>query len=136
MNGLETEKQSFGKQAFITCPPFDFVTIVWKDSFTNIFLRIKAYYLINSFVNIVGHMFIALILKNVRLCFLPPYSLELNPVEHIWDELKGKEFHNKVFSSLDALEDHLMYELRKLESAPEVIRSIVSWPWIINSLII
>jgi len=73
---------------------------------------------------------------NIRLCFLPPYSPELNPVEHIWDELKEKGFHNRVFSSLGALEDHLVYELRKLEDAPEVTRSIVSWSWIINSLMI
>jgi len=74
--------------------------------------------------------------ENVRLYFLPPYSLELNPVEHIWDELKEKGFHNRVFSSLDALEDHLLEELRKFEDAPEITRSIVSWPWIINALMI
>jgi transposase len=72
--------------------------------------------------------------KNIRLCFLPPYSPELNPVEHIWDELKEKGFHNRVFSSLDALEDHLVNELHKLENAPEVTRSIASWPWIINRI--
>jgi transposase len=74
--------------------------------------------------------------ENIRLYFLPPYSPELNPVEHIWDELKEKGFHNRVFSSLDALEDHLVEELRKLEDAPETTRSIVSWPWIINALMI
>jgi len=74
--------------------------------------------------------------KNIRLYFLPPYSPELNPVEHIWDELREKGFHNRVFSCLDALEDHLVNELRKLEDAPEVTQSIVSWPWIINALMI
>lgn len=71
---------------------------------------------------------------NVRLCFLPPYSPELNPVEHIWDELKEKGFHNRVFSSLNAIEDHLLEELRRLENHPEITRSIVSWPWIINAI--
>ena len=74
--------------------------------------------------------------ENIRLYFLPPYSPELNPVEHIWDELKEKGFHNRVFRSLNILEDHLMDELRKLEDAPEITRSIVSWPWIINALMI
>lgn len=72
--------------------------------------------------------------SNIRLCFLPPYSPELNPVEHIWDELKEKGFHNRVFSSLDALEDHLVNELLQLENTPEITRSIVAWPWIINAL--
>jgi transposase len=73
--------------------------------------------------------------ENIRLHFLPPYSPELNPVENIWDELKEKGFHNRVFSSLDTLEDHLVNELRKLEDAPETVRSIVCWPWIINALV-
>jgi transposase len=38
---------------------------------------------------------------------LPPSSPELNPVEHLWDEIREKFFHNKAFNSLDALEDHL-----------------------------
>ena len=74
--------------------------------------------------------------ENIRVYFLPPYSPELNPVEHIWDELKEKGFHNRVFSNLDALEDHLVDELRKLENIPEVTRSITSWPWIINAIMI
>ena len=27
---------------------------------------------------------------NLRLLTLPPYSPELNPVEHLWDDLRGK----------------------------------------------
>jgi hypothetical protein len=72
--------------------------------------------------------------ENIRIAILPPYSPELNPVEHIWDELKEKGFHNRVFPDIDTLEDHLVGELFKLESNPEVTRSIVSWPWIINAL--
>ncbi|MBU2055341.1 MAG: transposase, partial [Proteobacteria bacterium] len=44
---------------------------------------------------------------NIRLLRLPPYSPELNPVEHVWDDLREKEFHNRVFDSIDSLEDHL-----------------------------
>jgi hypothetical protein len=32
---------------------------------------------------------------------------ELNPVENLWGELREKSFHNHVFDSLDALENHL-----------------------------
>lgn len=44
---------------------------------------------------------------NIHLLKLPPYAPELNPIEHVWDELREKFFHNQVFKSLDALEDHL-----------------------------
>ena len=31
---------------------------------------------------------------NIRLVSIPAYSPELNPTEHIWDELREKYFHN------------------------------------------
>lgn len=71
---------------------------------------------------------------NMRLVFLPPYAPELNPVEHIWDEVREKSFGNLVFSSLDALESHLEEALRTLEQDHPRVKSIVAWPWIISSL--
>ena len=43
--------------------------------------------------------------ENLKLHFLPPYSPQLNPQEHIWDELGEGWFHHTVFDRLDALED-------------------------------
>lgn len=71
---------------------------------------------------------------NLRFLKLPPYAPELNPVEHLWDELREKWFHNRVFESIDALENHLCEALRSLEQEHARVRSIVSWSWIINSL--
>ena len=71
---------------------------------------------------------------NIRLFSLPPYSPELNPVEQNWDDLREKEFHNRVFDSIDSLEDHLEKALHDLENDHDRIRSIVAWPWIINAL--
>ena len=71
---------------------------------------------------------------NLRLIHLPPYSPELNPVEHLWDELREKSFHNRVFSSLDALENHLEIALREMELDPQRVHSIIAWPWILNAL--
>lgn len=72
--------------------------------------------------------------ENVRLLPLPPYSPELNPVEHLWDELREKYFHNQVFDSLDALEDQLVAGLCNLESDHLRVKSICSWDWIINAI--
>ena len=77
-----------------------------------------------------------LIPKNMRLVKLPPYSPELNPVEHIWDDLREKSFHNRVFKSIAALENHLCQSLKEMEDNQQRVQSIVSWPWIINSLLI
>lgn len=74
--------------------------------------------------------------ENMKLLPLPPYAPELNPVEHVWDELREKAFGNLVFSSLDALEDHLEVSLLAMEHDRQGVRSIVAWPWIINSLLI
>ena len=66
---------------------------------------------------------------------MPPYAPELNPVEHIWDDLREKSFHNRVFESIDALEDHLSKSLRDMELDNPREHSIVAWPWIISSLL-
>jgi len=71
---------------------------------------------------------------HLRLLFLPPYSPELNPQEHLWDELREKHFHNRVFDSIDALEDQLVIGLRDLENAPDRVKSITGWEWIINAV--
>lgn len=72
---------------------------------------------------------------NMKLVFLPPYAPELNPVEHLWDELREKSFGNLVFDSLEALEDHLETSLRKMETDKGKVFSIVGWSWIIDSLL-
>jgi len=72
--------------------------------------------------------------NNLRLLKLPPYAPELNPVEHLWDDLREKSFHNRIFDSIDALEIHLESSLLAMELDHPRVRSIVAWPWIINSL--
>ena len=72
---------------------------------------------------------------NIRLHPLPPYSPELNPVENIWEELREKGFDNKVFSSMDALEEQLLHSLKHLEDHPEITEKIAGWPWIVNSFL-
>ncbi len=70
--------------------------------------------------------------SNIRLISLPPYSPELNPVEHLWDELREKHFHNHAFDSLEALEEQLVTGLLALENNAQRVASICNWDWIIN----
>jgi len=69
---------------------------------------------------------------NIRLVPLPPYSPQLNPVEHLWDEIREKWFPNKVFRNLDAVEDTLMEALVALENNPSRVRSLTDFDWIIS----
>jgi transposase len=81
------------------------------------------------------HHSLKLILPDkLRILFLPPYSPELNPQEHLWDELREKHFHNQAFDNLNALENTLATSLLALEKNPELVHSISEWDWIINAL--
>ena len=57
--------------------------------------------------------------ENMRLLPQPPYSPEVMPVEHVWDEIREKYFDNHIFKSLDAVEDTLCHALKTLAEAPE-----------------
>jgi len=66
----------------------------------------------------------------LHLLPLPPYSPELNPVEHLWDHLRENYIGNQVFSSLDAVVDHLCAGLHYLHQHREVVRSMTCFDWI------
>ena len=72
--------------------------------------------------------------ENMRLEALPPYSPQLNPMEHIWDEVREKWFANEVFGSLDGVEDRLVEALVALENDPNLVASTTGFDWIINCL--
>jgi DDE superfamily endonuclease len=71
--------------------------------------------------------------KNIRLLRLPPYAPELNPQEHVWDELREKEFPNRVFDSMARVREQLEAGLPRLAAATKTLKTLTGWPWI-NSL--
>ena len=73
--------------------------------------------------------------ENVRLIPLPPYAPELNPQEHIWDELREKEFPNRVFNHLDAVVHQLESGLPRLAADTQRLRSLTAWPWIVSLIL-
>lgn len=68
--------------------------------------------------------------ENIRLLPQPAHSPELNPVEHIWEDLREKAMPNKAFRSLDHLEEALCCRLRELEMSPETVRSMTNFPYL------
>ena len=67
---------------------------------------------------------------NMRLVRLPPYSPELNPAEHLWEEIREKWFTNLVFQELDGVEDVLEDALRTLENDPKRVASLAGFDWL------
>jgi hypothetical protein len=70
--------------------------------------------------------------ENIRLAPLPSYSPELNPTEHIFDELREKFFHNLAFNSMKAVEDRLVDGLHELENNKSLVQSTTGFSWIIS----
>jgi DDE superfamily endonuclease len=69
-----------------------------------------------------------LIPENIRLIIQPPRSPELNPTEHVWEEIREKHFYNRAFETLDAVSDTLCKGLKELMDLPEKISSMTYFP--------
>ena len=72
--------------------------------------------------------------ENIRLIEQPTYSPEVNPVEHLWEELREKYLHNRLFASLDLLVEVLCQGLNELTEDKERLRSMMSFPHLNVSL--
>lgn len=66
--------------------------------------------------------------ENIRLLSLPGYSPELNPEEHIWDELREKAFPNAVLDDMDLVVQRLKEGMNGLAADADRIRRISAWP--------
>lgn len=70
--------------------------------------------------------------KNMRLLPRPPDSPPLNPMEHIWDEVREKWFANEVFDGLDGVEDRLEESWAHLEQNKSLVASVTGFDWVIS----
>jgi hypothetical protein len=68
--------------------------------------------------------------ENMRLMFLPPYSPELNPAEHLWKALREERFANHVFRDLDAVQETLSHGLAAMEADHVRTQSLTGFKWI------
>lgn len=66
--------------------------------------------------------------SSMRLLYLPPYSPELQPAEHLW-ALADAPLINQNFASLDALETVLVERCRWLQDQPDIVRSTTLFHW-------
>jgi hypothetical protein len=67
--------------------------------------------------------------NNITLIFLPSRSPELNPVETIWQYLRGNWLSNRVFDTYDNILDAACDAWRRLINQPDTITSIGLRDW-------
>jgi hypothetical protein len=127
--------------SFVAVCPYDgqftSLTLPWIDAHTmSIFLAHTA----QQFADEYGLMFLdgagwhhaqnLRVPENLKLIFLPPYSPELNPAEHVWDYLRENHFGNDALASLEEVADRLAVGLQTLAAQPDLVRSLTLFDWI------
>lgn len=66
--------------------------------------------------------------KGIELAFLPSYTPELQPAEHLWP-LADEAVANKHFAALKDLDAALGERCRTLAAMPETIKAATSFAW-------
>lgn len=65
---------------------------------------------------------------HIHLLFLPPYSPELQPAEHLWP-LTNAPLINRHFATIEDLEEAQLAHCAALQRQPERIRSTTLFHW-------
>jgi transposase len=65
---------------------------------------------------------------HVHVLFLPPYSPELQPAEHLWPLTNTALFH-RHFATINDLEDAQAARCVALQARPDLIRSTTLFHW-------
>lgn len=75
----------------------------------------------------IGRTFRELEWKGVRFEYLPAYSPELNPVEHLWTTTKWGRLSNWAAKDITSLKDRLDSELKQQATEQSILRSHFKW---------
>lgn len=66
--------------------------------------------------------------QNIHFIMQPPYSPELNPTEHIREEIREKYLINRVFNSINETMDKVCAALIDLDSKADYVKSMTLFP--------
>ena len=73
-----------------------------------------------------GELFVP---DNITLLHLPPYALELNPMENVWEYLRENKLCNLVWNTYDEIVEACRKAWEFLVNDPDRIRSIGTRAW-------
>jgi hypothetical protein len=61
-------------------------------------------------------------------------TFELNPQEHVWEEIREIIFKNEAAKSMREVSNKLVKAALYIERYPNMVKSMTSFPYIMNSL--
>ncbi len=64
----------------------------------------------------------------LELYYLPSYSPELNPDEHVWNQIKNHDLGKRFITGPDQLRQLTLSALRRLQKMPAIVRSFFHAP--------
>ncbi len=67
--------------------------------------------------------------ENITLLRLPPYAPELNPMENVWEYLRGNQLSMTVWRTYNAILDACCHAWNSLMKDAKRITSITTRPW-------
>lgn len=70
---------------------------------------------------------------NVSLLYLPPYAPELNPVENVWEYLRGNNLSLRIYQAYDAIVEACCKAWNDLIATPTRLASITKRYWACTS---
>ena len=71
---------------------------------------------------------------NIHFVKQPPYSPELNPVEHIWDDIREKEFNNEISDTLNQAMDSAVEGILRLKNNRNYLSSLTGFDHLMYNL--
>ena len=73
--------------------------------------------------------------ENMRRHRRPAYAPELNPQEPLWEELREKEFPNRVFSAMPGVVRTSEVGLPRRAADRDRVRSLCAGPWMLRLIL-
>ncbi|WP_308533715.1 transposase [uncultured Peptoniphilus sp.] len=66
--------------------------------------------------------------ENIEIIHISPYTLEMNPIEQIWKQIRSMKFKNEFFNSLADIVNRLCGTMNNLTK--EMVKSIIHRDWL------
>lgn len=66
-------------------------------------------------------------LKNISLKYIPPYSSELNSIEHLWKDIRKNVTHNHLFESIAEVIKAIRKYFMTVQRCPTKIKRLCTY---------
>ena len=72
--------------------------------------------------------------SNIHFVRQPAYSPEVNPAEHIWDDIREKEFNNEIFDTMNEAMDNAVMGIKRLSNNKNYLSSLTGFDHLMYNL--